>query len=72
MAISLPLDKMSPEEKVRMMESLWDDLCRRADSLKSPAWHGDLLANREAAVRSGQDHFEDWESAKREIERDLP
>ena len=72
MAIPLPLDEMSPEEKVRMMESLWDDLCRQADGFVSPPWHGDVLADREAAIQSGEDHFEDWERAKQRIERGLP
>ena len=72
MPISLPLDEMSAEEKVRVMESLWDDLCRRADAVVSPPWHGDVLADREAAIQRGKDHFEDWETAKRKIESSLP
>jgi hypothetical protein len=71
MPISLPLDEMSAEEKVRMMESLWDDLCRRAETVESPPWHGEILAEREAAIRRGEDHFEDWESARQKIERGL-
>ena len=30
MASTLPLDKMSVEEKLQAMESLWDDLCNKA------------------------------------------
>lgn len=72
MAVSLPLDEMSVEEKIRAMESLWDDLCRRADRMVSPPWHGDVLAERDAAIRKGEDHFDDWDTAKRKIENDLP
>ena len=35
MSSRLPLEKMSVEEKIQAMESIWDDLCGRADSL---AW----------------------------------
>ena len=38
MANPLPLKEMSIEEKLRAMESLWDDLCGRAGSMSSPAW----------------------------------
>jgi hypothetical protein len=71
MAISLPLDEMSVEEKIRAMEALWDDLCRRADGVVSPPWHGEVLADREAAARSGEDRFEDWDAAKRRIDSEL-
>jgi hypothetical protein len=71
MAISLPLDKMSVEEKIQAMESLWEDLCSRAGSVVSPSWHADILADREAAIRSGQDGFEDWDAAKEKIKRSL-
>ena len=33
MANTLPLDKMSVAEKIQAMESLWDDLCRKADAV---------------------------------------
>jgi hypothetical protein len=70
--MSLPLDEMSVEEKIRVMESLWDDLCRRAGSMESPPWHREVLAEREAAIGRGEDHFEDWKTAKRKIENELP
>ncbi|MBF0559414.1 MAG: addiction module protein [Nitrospirae bacterium] len=30
---------MSTTEKLRAMESLWDDLCQKAGDTLSPAWH---------------------------------
>lgn len=67
MASTLPLEKMSVEAKLQAMESLWDDLCNRAGVISSPAWHGDVLSEREAMHERGQDAFEDWEQAKRQI-----
>ena len=69
MSISLPLEKMSVEEKLQTMESIWDDLCDRADSLASPAWHGEMLAERESALQGGDDGFIDWDTAKQQIAR---
>ena len=71
MNISLPLDEMTVEEKLQLMEALWDDLSRHADEMEPPAWHGELLAEREAAVARGDEAFEDWETAKQRIEKEF-
>jgi Putative addiction module component len=71
MASTLPLGKMTVEEKLQAMESLWDDLCKRAGVITSPAWHGDVLAEREAMHERGEDPFEDWEEAKRSINNEV-
>lgn len=67
MASTLPLQEMTVEEKLRAMELLWDDLCRQAGSVASPGWHEEVLTQREIAVQRGDDQFEDWETAKRNI-----
>lgn len=67
MASSLPLEKMSVEEKLQAMESLWDDLCSKAGGMSSPVWHEDVLAERQAMQERGDDQFEDRDAAKRNI-----
>ena len=67
MASTLPLEKMSVEEKLQAMESLWDDLCSKAGDISSPAWHEEVLADRQAMQERGEDQFEDWDTAKRNI-----
>jgi len=67
MQITLPLNEMSTEEKLQTMETLWDDLCKNAESLKSPAWHEDILQEREQMLQNGDDKFVDWEKAKKDI-----
>jgi len=67
MANTIPLEKMSMEEKLRAMESLWDDLCSKAGDMSSPTWHEDVLAERNAMQKRGEDTFEDWDAAKRSI-----
>ena len=63
----LPLDQMTREEKLRALEALWEDLSRHDDQIESPAWHGEVLEERAARVRSGAEQFLDWETAKREL-----
>ena len=67
MARPLFLENMSVEEKLQAMELLWDDLCNKAGVMSSPAWHEDVLAERDAMQKRGDEEFEDWEAAKRNI-----
>jgi len=67
MEATLPLDKMTVAEKLRAMEMLWADLSRNEAQLESPAWHEDVLRDREARVKSGKESFMDWETAKKQL-----
>jgi hypothetical protein len=67
MDITLPLDQMTVEEKLRAMEALWADLCRREKAVPVPQWHKDLLDERERLVEQGNAQFIDWETAKKRI-----
>jgi hypothetical protein len=58
---------MTLEEKLRTMESLWDDLCRREEAIPVPQWHKDVLDERERLIEQGKAHFMDWETAKKRI-----
>jgi len=63
----LQLDQMTLEEKLRTMEALWDDLCRREEAVPVPRWQKDLLDERERLVEQGKARFVDWETAKKRI-----
>ncbi len=67
MQVTLPLEEMSTEEKIQTMETLWNDLCKKANSLSSPSWHEDILHEREKKIKNGDDEFVDWEKAKEHI-----
>jgi hypothetical protein len=67
MQATLPLDRMTKEEKLRVMEALWADLSRDESSVESPVWHGDVLQERAEAVKSGHEAFVDWETAKQQL-----
>ena len=71
MPITLPLQTMSVEEKIQVMESIWDDLCDTAGSTLTPDWHGSILMARKAALKDGEDEILDWETAKRKISEDI-
>jgi putative addiction module component (TIGR02574 family) len=58
---------MTVPEKLVLMERLWEDLSRRPKDVPSPDWHGDVLAERLAAVREGRSQFVDWETVKQRL-----
>ena len=69
MTVELPLDKMSVEEKLRLMDVLWEDLTREPDKIPSPAWHEEVLKECRRRAESDEEKFTDWAEAKEEIRR---
>ena len=67
MGITLHLEQMSTEEKIQTMESIWNNLCKKADSLQSPSWHKNILHEREKGIKNGDEKFIDWDKAKKHI-----
>lgn len=65
--LTLPISSMSTAEKLQAMEELWAELTRNADAYNSPAWHGDVLRDRDRRVAEGMETYMPWEDAKREL-----
>ena len=70
MNATLPISEMTTVEKLQAMEELWTELTRNADAYDSPAWHGEVLRERDRRVAEGREIYIKWEDAKREL-RDL-
>lgn len=71
MSTPLPLTSMTREEKLQVMEQLWDDLCRDERQVSSPGWHGDVLAAREARIARGEARFSDLKEVKARLREKL-
>ena len=71
MSITVPLKTMTVEEKVCMMEMLWDDLCQQPGGVKSPDWHESVLSEREQSLNSNEEEFLDWRQVKDNIKKKL-
>ena len=69
MTVELPLDKMSVEEKLRLMDILWEDLTRNPDDIPSPAWHKEVLEECRRRAESGEEKFLDFEEVKKDLLR---
>jgi len=64
MSIQLALNEMSMDEKLMLMEQLWEDISRSPGSEASPQWHADVLDARTREVEEGRTVFVPWKGAK--------
>ncbi|MDH5349148.1 MAG: addiction module protein [Nitrospira sp.] len=69
MSFNLPLKDMSLHEKLTAMETLWEDIARTPETIKSPTWHKDILEERHRRLGEGRSQFVDCETAKGDIRK---
>ena len=63
---------LSREEKLRVMEAIWEDLSREAEPVESPDWHREALEETERRLQAGQERVVDWPEAKKELRKRFP
>jgi hypothetical protein len=68
---TLDLQTMSTAQKLQLMEEIWEDLSAKQPDVASPAWHADILAERDRLIDSGEESFIDWEIAKKQLRAEL-
>jgi len=67
--VVLPLSQYTLEQKLDLMEAIWDDITRDSKAFESPAWHEKILKKREEDLAKGDATVSDWEEAKERIRR---
>jgi len=65
----IEIQHLSKEEKLRVMEAIWEDLSREDDQIESPDWHHQVLQETDQRLRSGQEDIRDWHDAKMELRK---
>ena len=55
---------LSVDEKVQIMEAIWEDFRDRFDQVEVPQDQKDLLDDRRARVSKGEAGLLDWDSVK--------
>ena len=56
------IQKLSKEEKIELMEAIWEDLAKT--EIAAPAWHEQALKETEKRVSEGLEQPVDWKEAK--------
>jgi hypothetical protein len=66
---TMKITHLSREEKLRVMEAIWEDLTHEMESLESPDWHNQALQETEHRLATGQEQLVDWQKAKTELRK---
>ena len=61
------LRQLPRSEKLKLMETLWEELSRPDDEFESPAWHAKELAATERRLAEGKEQVLDWDAAKQSL-----
>jgi endonuclease/exonuclease/phosphatase family metal-dependent hydrolase len=69
MSNCIEIQNLSKEEKLRVMEAIWEDLSKVDDQIESPDWHLQALQETDQRLRSGQENIVDWQDAKKELRK---
>ncbi len=69
MQSTIEIKHLSREEKLRVMEAIWEDLSREDEDVESPNWHQKALQETEQRLSSGQEKIVDWKAAKKELRK---
>jgi hypothetical protein len=72
MNLALLIKEMTKAEKLALMELLWEDLSRTPEDIPTPAWHAEVLAEREKLIQDGQTHFSDFAEVEERLRKALP
>jgi hypothetical protein len=64
---ALEIHQLPRQEKLRLMELLWEDLSRNAAKFESPAWHADALRGTAERRARCEETILDWEEAKTKL-----
>ena len=69
MSTPAEIERMTPAERLKTMELIWESLVRDAGSVESPAWHGEVLKGRLEKIRKGEAKFLDIDEVRRSLGR---
>jgi putative addiction module component (TIGR02574 family) len=61
------IQNLSIDEKLQIMELIWEDLGQRAEEVPVHDWQQELLDSREKAVQEGRAKFLDWGEVKKSL-----
>jgi hypothetical protein len=64
------LRSLPKEEKVKIMEILWEDLMNSEDPPVSPDWHAQALEETKTRYKRGEEIPLDWDEVKRKIRKE--
>ena len=68
---SLGIDRMSVEQRMQLMEDIWDSIAKEPESVEIPDWHKKIIAERLADCESNPNAQVAWEEARTRLRESL-
>ena len=65
--LAAEIQRLSPAEKLQLVEELWNDIARESNDAAPPAWHDKVLAEDAAAYAANPSRGDTWEAVKGRI-----
>ncbi len=69
MSNAIDIGHLSREEKLKIMEAIWEDLSKDDEQVESPEWHREALEETDRRRQSGQEDVIEWQKAKKELRK---
>lgn len=67
MLTATDISTMSRQQRLELLEMLWDSLTESAESLEIPAWHQQVLDERLAALKTTPEAGASWQEVKKNL-----
>jgi putative addiction module component (TIGR02574 family) len=61
------LKKLPLNEKLQIIEVLWEDLRNQEEAVPVPEWHKKMLDERLKAVEEGREEILEWDDIKHDL-----
>ena len=65
---TIEIKHLNKEEKLKVMEDIWEDLSIDEGQIESPEWHNEVLKETESRFSIGLEKSIDWRDAKKELQ----
>ena len=66
---AIEIKNLSREDKLRVMEAIWEDLLKESEEIESPKWHQEALQETEQRLSIGEEKMVNWHIAKKELRK---
>lgn len=68
-ALSTEIGRLTPAEKLKLVEELWDDIAASEDQLPIPEWHRQVLAEDQTRYHTNPTEGSPWSDVKMRLTR---
>ncbi len=65
--LAAEIQRLSPAEKLLLVEELWDAIAKESNAAEPPAWHDHALAEDAASYKADPAPGDSWANVKRRI-----